>query len=96
VTWRVFAASLALTDVHESVNLARGTTTRIVDLAAAAMRAAGTERPLRLHAAPTNAGVAVRRASAGRLHEILPGLAPFLSLEDGLARTVAWYRDVLR
>jgi len=93
-----FVASLELEGVDAAVNLARGTTTRVSDLATAAMRAAGTERPLRTNPPPpsANAGVKIRRATSARLHELLPGLRPFHPLADGLRATVDWYRDAIR
>ena len=92
-----FAESLSLREVDAAVNLAFGTTTKIVDLALTAMKAAGTERPLKTNPPPpaANAGVKIRRATATKLREIMPGLAPFRTLEQGLRATLEWYRDVL-
>lgn len=92
-----FVASLSLEGVTDAVNCAAGQTTRIDDLARAAMRAAGRERELRTHPPPpgANPGVKIRRATAARLRALLPGLPPFRSLEDGMWETVAWYRDAL-
>ncbi len=88
-----FLASLALQGVDTAVNLAQGTTTRIADLAMAAMEAAGKPRPL--HTTPpapgANSGVKIRRATAARLRDIVPGLAPFQSLDAGLRATMDWY-----
>jgi nucleoside-diphosphate-sugar epimerase len=93
-----FVESLALQGVQASVNCAAGETTRVIDLAHAAMRAAGRERPVRTNPPPpgANAGVKVRRATAARLRQLLPGLAPFQGLEAGMRRTLDWYRDALR
>ncbi len=95
---RTFVESLQLEGVDAAVNLAQGTTTRVSDLATEAMRAAATERPLRTNPPPpsANAGVKIRRATSGRLHELLPALKPFHSLADGLRATVDWYRDAIR
>jgi nucleoside-diphosphate-sugar epimerase len=89
---------LELQGVTEAVNCAAGQTTPIDQLARIAMRAAGRERPLRTSPPPTgaNPGVRVRRATAVRLRELLPGLRAFRSLDDGMRETVAWYRDALR
>ena len=93
-----FAASLAVRGVTEAVNCAAGRTTRIEDLARITMRAAGRERPLRTSPPPADgpSPVRLRRATAARLRALLPGLAPFRALEDGMRETVAWYRDALR
>jgi nucleoside-diphosphate-sugar epimerase len=93
-----FLASLQLRHTNDAVNCAAGVTTRIDALAVAAMRAAGRERPLMTNPPPAgaNPGVKLRRATADRLHRLLPDLAPFRSLEEGLRETVAWYRDALR
>ena len=91
-----FLASLRLRGVDAAVNLAQGTTTRIADLARAAMEAAGKPRPLRINPPPpgANTGVKVRRATATRLRQVVPGVPDFHSLDAGLRATVAWYRDV--
>jgi nucleoside-diphosphate-sugar epimerase len=93
-----FVESLRLTGVQAAVNCAAGETARVIDLARAAMRAAGRERPIRTNPPPpgANAGVKVRRATAARLREVIPGLPPFRGMEEGLRPTVDWYRDVLR
>lgn len=93
-----FLASLALRGVQASVNCAAGHTTKVIDLAQAAMRAAGTPRPLHTFPPPTgsNAGVKVRRATGQRLRQLLPDLPPFRSLDEGMRLTIDWYRDALR
>lgn len=93
-----FRASLALEDTDATVNLARGQTTRIRELAMTAMEAAGTLRPLRTNPPPpsANAGVRVRRATAAKLREVLPDLPPFRTLADGMRATIEWYRDAIR
>ncbi len=93
-----FVASLALHDVHDVVNCALGATTRIGDLALAAMRAAGRERPVRVAPPPAgaNPGVKVRRATAERLRSLLPKLPPFCDVDTGMQKTIAWYRHALR
>ena len=93
-----FLASLRLRGVQAAVNCAAGETTRVIDLAHAAMRAAGTPRPVRMNAPPAgaNAGVAVRRATATRLREILPDLPPFRGLDEGMRLTMDWYRHAHR
>ncbi|NKC33378.1 NAD(P)-dependent oxidoreductase [Roseomonas sp. BU-1] len=93
-----FVESLALRGVTEAVNLAFGETRTVRDLAACAMRAAGRQRPIKLTSPPAagNRGVKVRRATAAKLRQLLPGLAPFRGLDDGMAATLAWYRDALR
>jgi nucleoside-diphosphate-sugar epimerase len=93
-----FVASLALEGVTDAVNCAAGQTTRIDDLARAAMRSAGRERELLTSPPPPGGypGVKIRRATAARLRGLLPGLPAFRSLEDGMRETVAWYRDAIR
>ena len=93
-----FVESLSLTGVTQALNCALGHTTRVRELASAAMRAAGQDRPLALTPPPPGGfgGVKVRRATGGRLHELLPGLAPFRGLDEGLRLTMDWYRDALR
>lgn len=93
-----FVESLTLTGVNEAVNCAQGSTTTVRELASAAMRAAGQDRPLALTPPPPGGfqGVKVRRATGGRLHALLPQLAPFRGLDEGLRLTMEWYRDALR
>lgn len=91
-------ASLRLRGVQASVNCAFGKTTSLAALAGAVMRAAGAERPIRLTPAPAGGGQDVRRRcpTGERLRRMLPELAPFRRLDDGLRPTVAWYRDAIR
>jgi nucleoside-diphosphate-sugar epimerase len=91
---KAFEASLHLRAIHDAVNLAAGFTTTIAHLAQTAMQAAHNVRPLRL-TNPSSAGVKIRRATARRLRELLPDLAPFCSIEAGMARTLDWYRHAL-
>lgn len=90
-----FVESLRLSGVQAAVNCAQGQTTQVIALARAAMRAAGRERPIRTNPPPPdgNRGVKVRRATAQRLREVIPTIPAFLPLEEGLRRTMAWYRD---
>jgi nucleoside-diphosphate-sugar epimerase len=92
-----FVASLELKGVQDAVNCACGETTKIADLALAAMRSAGRERPLRTRPPPPGGygGVKIRRATATGLRRLLPGLAPFRPLGQGMQETVTWYRDAL-
>jgi nucleoside-diphosphate-sugar epimerase len=92
-----FVESLKLRCVHAALNLGFGETRKVRDLAQAAMVAAGIERPIRLTSPPAAAGqgVKVRRATAARLRELLPGLTPARTLEKGMAATLPWYRDAL-
>lgn len=93
-----FVASLAVRGVQASVNCAAGHTTSIADLARAAMSAANASRPLRTNPPPpgANAGVKRRHATAEKLRHVLPGLAPFRSIDEGMRLTMAWYRNALR
>jgi nucleoside-diphosphate-sugar epimerase len=93
-----FVSSLKLQGVHEAVNCATGKSTRMIDLASIALQAAGKTRPLRINPTPAgaNTGIAARRATARRLHDLLPDLPPFCTLAEGMRATVDWYRDALR
>lgn len=93
-----FVESLTVRGVQAAVNCAAGDTTQVIELAQAAMRAAGKVRPLRINPPPpgSNAGIAMRRATAVRIREILPALAEFRSLDEGMRLTMDWYRDALR
>lgn len=95
---QAFTASLSLEGVHAAMNCARGETTKVVNLATAAMRAAGKERPLRTNPPPpgANPGVKIRRATGGRVRAEIPGLAPFRDVDAGMRATMEWYRDALR
>jgi len=93
-----FVATLAMRGTHSAMNCARGETTRIIDLAGAAMRAAGRERPLRTNPPPAggNPGVKVRRATGERIRAEIPGLPPFRDIDAGMRATIEWYRHALR
>jgi nucleoside-diphosphate-sugar epimerase len=92
-----FVASLSSTGVHAALNCAQGRTTKIADLAREAMRAARRVRPLSIGAPVSGAaGVKVRRATSERLRQVIPTVPPFRSLADGVATTMAWYRNALR
>ena len=93
-----FRESLTLRGVQAAVNCAAGQTTQVIELAHAAMRAAGRLRPVKTNPPPrgANAGVKLRRATAQRLREVMPGLPAFRSLDEGMRLTVDWYRDALR
>ena len=84
--------------MHAAVNCAAGQTTQVIELARAAMRAAGEERAIRTNPPPpgANAGVKVRRATAAQLRQLMPNLPAFRSLDDGMRLTMEWYRDALR
>ena len=92
----VFRLSLSRRGLHDAMNLAWGQTISVRALAIAAMKAAGSERPLDVAQAGTGAAaVRVRWATGARLREIFPELPRFRPLAEGLAATVAWYRDAL-
>lgn len=93
-----FVRSLELRGVQAAVNCAAGRTDQVIELARAAMRAAGSTRPIKTNPPPpgANAGVKVRRATAVRLREVMPDLPPFRSLDEGMRLTIDWYRDALR
>lgn len=93
-----FVESLKLKGTQAAVNLAYGETRTVSELATAAMAASNRMRPIRLVSPPAagNPGVLVRRSTAVRLRKLLPGLPEFHSLEAGMGKTLAWYRDALR
>ncbi len=93
-----FVESLKLRGVQAAANCAVGQTTQVIELARAAMRAAGKERPIKTNPPPpgANAGVKIRRATALRLREIMPDLPAFRSLDDGMRLTMEWYSAALR
>ena len=89
-----FLASLHLRGVQDAVNCACGETTRIADVALAAMRAAERVRPLAVSPG-AKPGVKIRRATASGLRRLLPDLAPFRGVEQGMRDAVGWYRHAL-
>lgn len=93
-----FVESLELRGTQAALNLAYGETRKVSELATAAMAAAGRPRPVRLVSPPAagNPGVLVRRSTAARLRELLPALPQFHTLDAGMRKTLAWYRDALR
>ena len=93
-----FVESLKLRGTQAALNLAYGQTRRVSELAQAAMAAAGRVRPIKLVSPPPagNPGVLVRRSTAARLRELLPALPAPRTLEQGMAETLAWYRNALR
>ena len=92
-----FVASLDLRGVQDAVNCARGETTLIADVALAAMRAAARERKLACRKTPPDGypGVKIRRATVTGLRRLLPALAPFRPIAQGMRDTVDWYRHAL-
>jgi nucleoside-diphosphate-sugar epimerase len=91
-----FVASLRLRGKHTALNCAQGQGETIRALAEAAMRAAGRMRDLDSRAPPNGVPQAQhRRATAARLRDMLPELAPFKKIDEGMRLTVAWYRDAL-
>ena len=93
-----FVESLRLRGVQAAINCTAGQTTQVIELARAAMRAAGKERPSKTNPPPpgANAGVKIRRATALRLREVMPDLPAFRSLDEGMRLTMEWYRAALR
>lgn len=93
-----FVESLKLRGTQAALNLAYGETRKVSELAHAAMAASGRMRPIKLVSPPPagNPGVLVRRSTGARLRELLPALPEFHTLEAGMQKTLAWYRDALR
>jgi nucleoside-diphosphate-sugar epimerase len=90
----VFARSLEMRAVSDTLNLCRGETTTLLDLARTILDVAGEDRPVH---APDRAtqGVLARRSTNRRLRERF-GISDFTGLADGLKPTIAWYREAYR
>jgi nucleoside-diphosphate-sugar epimerase len=87
-----FAALLMRDEVRGAVNLAAGRPVRIRDVVEAVARAAGHPELLHLGARPASPGEPeVLTADVTRLRDEV-GWAPALSLEEGVAQTVEWWR----
>jgi len=81
----------AQSDVEGPVNVGTGVETDVNRLHALLARAAGSDRPPR-HA-PAKPGEQMRSSvDPSRAAEVLGG-RPTVSLEEGIRRTVAWFRD---
>lgn len=86
----VFTRSLDWRGRTETFNLCRGETSTLTELAETVMRVAGVKKPIEA-GAPGAFGPAKRVSTSARIQKEL-GFT-FTSLEDGMAPTVAWYRD---
>ncbi|MBV9078166.1 MAG: NAD(P)-dependent oxidoreductase [Methylobacteriaceae bacterium] len=86
-----FWRSLALRGVQDEVNLCRGETTTLLDLARTILEVAGSDKRLQAGETETQ-GVLARRSTNGRLRRLFDDLA-FTPLADGLRPTIDWYRD---
>lgn len=75
----------------EPFNLGTGVETRIADLAEKVAEATGFEGEIVWDASRPD-GQAVRYLDVSRARELL-GFAARIGLDEGLARTIAWYRD---
>lgn len=75
----------------EPVNLAFGTRTTITDLARRVAAAVGVAADVR-YAPPRAGDVRDSQAESNRLRALFPGAAP-TDLNEGLKRTVAWFRE---
>lgn len=90
----VFAKSLDWRERSEAMNLCRGETDTLYDLAKTILDLAGSYKALKTEAEFAPAAVRARRSSADRVKATF-GVEAFTSLRDGLAPTIAWYRDQL-
>jgi nucleoside-diphosphate-sugar epimerase len=89
----VLEQSLVFRGVNDQLNLCRGETTTLLDLARIILSVAGVDRPI--HAADTvTYGVLARRSTNARLREIF-GKQSFATLEQGLRPTIDWYRHAI-
>ncbi|MER2197245.1 NAD-dependent epimerase/dehydratase family protein [Methylobacterium brachiatum] len=90
----VFARSLEMREASDVLNLCRGETTTLLDLARTILEVAEEDR--QLHAPDTAThGVLARRSTNRRLRERF-GISTFTGLADGLRPTIAWYREAFR
>lgn len=90
----VFARSLEMRETSDALNLCRGETTTLLDLARTILEVAGENRPVHAPDTATH-GVLARRSTNRRLRERF-GLSSFTGLADGLRPTIAWYREACR
>lgn len=90
----VFARSLEMRETSDALNLCRGETTTLLDLAQTILEVAGEHRPVHTPDTATH-GVLARRSTNRRLRERF-GLSSFTGLADGLRPTIAWYREAYR
>ncbi|SFT26328.1 NAD(P)-dependent oxidoreductase [Methylobacterium sp. yr668] len=90
----VFARSLEMRETSDALNLCRGETTTLLDLARTILEVAGEDRPVHAPDTATH-GVLARRSTNRRLRERF-GLSSFTGLADGLRPTIAWYREAYR
>jgi nucleoside-diphosphate-sugar epimerase len=86
----VFERSLPMRGVNEFVNLCRGETTTLLDLARTILSVAGVDRPIQAGDTVTR-GVLARRSTNARVRELF-GKEQFASLTEGLRPTIEWYR----
>jgi len=90
----VFARSLAWRGRHEALNLCRGETTTLINLAREILSVAGSEKRVETETDFAPAAVRARRSSADRVRGAF-GIERFTPLAEGLRRTVDWYREAL-
>ena len=89
----ILEASFAQRGRTDALNLCTGQTTSLRELASTILTLTGESRAI-VTSAATVAGVKARRSPNRRLRDLF-GKTTFVSLEDGLARTLDWYRDAL-
>jgi dTDP-glucose 4,6-dehydratase len=88
---RVLDAPLA--DVRgEAFNVGTGCATGVLAIARRVVELTGRNYDLIVHTSDRPGQVRLHRACAAKIHERL-NFAPCVSLDDGLAATVAWYRE---
>lgn len=85
-----FTRSLAFRETGATLNLCRGETTTLLDLARTILAVAGIDRPVHAPDSATQ-GVLARRSTNERLRQFL-GMTTFTGLAEGLAPTIEWYR----
>ena len=90
----VFTRSLEMRETSDALNLCRGETTTLLDLARTILEVAGEKRPVHAPDTATH-GVLARRTANQRLRRPF-GMPTFTGLADGLRPTIAWYRQAYR
>ena len=88
----IFEQSLRVRSVHDRFNLCSGRSTTLLELAQAALLAAGVTKPIK-SGVSVGTGPLTRPSIAKRLQSAFP--LELRQLSDGLAETVDWYRRVL-
>jgi dTDP-glucose 4,6-dehydratase len=88
---RVLEAPLASV-CGEAFNVGTGAATDVLTIARKVLALTGRSEELLVHTPERPGQVRLHRANAQKIRDVL-GFAPAVALDEGLERTVAWYRD---